>query len=90
MFMLVLVLKEPNGSLVTGMSFFPFATPSLMIGRMAVPPGIPWWQPIAGVAVVLAMTLVCVWAAGRIFRVGVLMQGKGARLGDLARWVLRG
>jgi ABC-2 type transport system permease protein len=89
-FVMTRVIQEPNGTLVTGMSFFPFATPSLMIGRMGIPPGVPDWQLYAGVAVVLATTLLCVWAAGRIFRVGILMQGKGARLSDLARWVLRG
>jgi hypothetical protein len=31
-----------------------------------------------------------VYAAGRIFRVGILMQGKGASLGQMVRWVFRG
>jgi ABC-2 type transport system permease protein len=84
------VVQEPNGAVVTGLSFFPFATPMLMVARQAVPPGVPWWQPIVGIAEVLLTTLVCVWVASRIFRVGILLQGKGARLGDLARWVLRG
>jgi ABC-2 type transport system permease protein len=90
MFMLLPVIQEPNGSLVTGMSFFPLATPTLMLGRMAASSNVPWWQPFAGVALVLVTTVLCVWVAGRVFRVGILMQGKGARLADLARWVLRG
>ena len=45
---------------------------------------------VAGVAVVLLATAVCVYAAGRIFRVGILMQGKGVRLSDLVKWVVRG
>jgi ABC-type Na+ efflux pump permease subunit len=84
------LIHDPNGSLITAMSFFPPATPMLMVARMAVPPGVPWWQPWVGIVGVLLMTLVCVYAAGRIFRVGLLMQGKGAKVGELVRWVIRG
>src|SRR5262249_38282369 len=66
MFVLGSVLQEPNSAVATGLSFFPFATPMLMIARQAVPPGIGWWQPALGALGVLAMTLLCVWAAGRI------------------------
>jgi ABC-2 type transport system permease protein len=90
MFVWLPVLQDPNSSFSTGISFFPFATPLLMVVRLAVPPGIPLWQPILGVAVVLATTVLCVYAAGRVFRVGILMQGRGAKLRDLIRWVFRG
>jgi ABC-2 type transport system permease protein len=90
MFVLGNVIREPNSSFATGLSFFPFATPLLMITRQAIPPGIDWWQPVLGALVVLATTILCVYAAGRIFRVGILMQGKGAKLGDLVKWIVRG
>ena len=90
MFVLGTVLQEPNSPVVTGLSFFPFATPMLMIARLAIPPGPAWWQPLLGLVLGIATTLFCVWAAGRVFRVGLLMQGKGARLGELVRWVFRG
>jgi ABC-2 type transport system permease protein len=89
-FIWVNVVTEPTSTFATSMSLFPLATPMLMIGRLAVPPGIPFWQPVLGVVLVLATALLCVYAAGRIFRVGLLLQGKGARFTDLCRWVIRG
>jgi ABC-2 type transport system permease protein len=90
MFVWFQVVREPNSPFALGISLFPFATPMLMLGRQAVPPGIPIWQPILGVCLVLTTTVVCVYAAGRIFRVGILMQGKGANLGQVMKWVFRG
>jgi ABC-2 type transport system permease protein len=90
MFALGSVLHEPNSPFATALSFVPVATPMLMIARQTIPPGVPWWQPVLGALGVLATTIACVYAAGRIFRVGILMQGKGARLSDLLRWVFRG
>jgi ABC-2 type transport system permease protein len=90
MFVMQNVLREPNSSLSLALSLFPLATPMLMTLRQAVPPGIPLWQPLAGVALVLITSLLCVFAAGRVFRVGILMQGKGARLTEIGRWVLHG
>jgi ABC-2 type transport system permease protein len=84
------VINEPNGIVAVVGSFFPFSTPMLMMARVSVPPGTDWWQPVLGVVIVLATSLACVWGASRIFRVGLLMQGKGVRLQDLARWVIRG
>jgi ABC-2 type transport system permease protein len=90
MLALGVVVRDPNGPVAVAGSFFPFSTPMLMTARLAVPPGVPAWQPVVGAAAVLATALACVWAAGRIFRVGLLMQGKGVRLADLIRWVVRG
>src|SRR5262249_16214425 len=90
LFVLVPVIDSPNGALATAISFFPPSTPMLMITRQAVPPGIAWWQPLVGVLVVLLATILCVYAAGRIFRLGILLQGKGAPLSQLVQWVWRG
>jgi ABC-2 type transport system permease protein len=90
MFVLQYVIREPASTLALVMSLFPPATPMLMIIRQTVPPGIPVWQPLLGAALVLLTSLGCVFAAGRIFRVGILMQGKGAKISEMFRWALRG
>jgi ABC-2 type transport system permease protein len=90
LFLLGSILQEPHSAVARGLSLFPFATPTLMVARLAAPPGLPWWEPALGVFLVLITTLVCVYAAGRIFRVGILLQGKGAKPGEIMKWVIRG
>jgi ABC-2 type transport system permease protein len=81
------VIQAPDSSLATGLSLFPTVTPFIMMMRLAMPPGPPIWQVVLSVAIVLASTMFLVWAAGRIFRVGILMQGKAPTLPELLRWI---
>lgn len=90
MFFLPFIQDEPNGALAVAMSLFPPATPMLMVARQVAPAGIPWWQPLLGVLIMTATTLACVWAAGRIFRVGILVQGKGAKMREMLQWMVQG
>lgn len=90
MFIWLNVVREPSSSFSLVASLIPPCTPMLMILRQTVPPGVPLWQPVLGIAMVMLTTVFCVWAAGRIFRVGVLMQGRGAKFGEMLRWVFTG
>jgi ABC-2 type transport system permease protein len=90
MFAMSVVVQHPNSLFSVLLSLFPPCTPMLMILRMSIPPGIPIWEPLVGVAGTLVTTVICVWAAGRIFRVGLLLQGKPPKITEMARWVLRG
>lgn len=90
MFVWMPVAKEPLSTFSTAVSLFPPATPMLMVLRQAVPPGVPIWQPLLGIVLVLLTTIFTVYVSGRIFRVGILMQGKGASFTDMFRWALRG
>ena len=76
--------------MATAASFFPFSAPMIMTTRIAIPPGAPVWQAILSAVVTLISTVALVWAAGRIFRVGLLMQGQGARIGQMLQWVVKG
>jgi ABC-2 type transport system permease protein len=90
MFMLVTVLRQPNGALATVMSLIPPFTPILMLLRQAMPTGVPAWQPWVGLVGVLLFAAATVWAASRIFRVAILMQGKPPRLAEMVRWAMKG
>ena len=81
------VLKNPDGGLAVAASLFPPATPMLMLLRLSANPPPPGWQVILGIVLTAASTLVCVWAAGKIFRIGILSQGKTPSFRELIRWV---
>ena len=90
MLMMSAVMQQPNGPLATVMSFFPPFTPVLMLLRQALPGGVPWWQPWVGLVGIIVCAFAVIWAAARIFRVGILSQGKAPKLSELAEWVMRG
>jgi ABC-2 type transport system permease protein len=81
------VIRSPDSPLAVGLSLFPTVTPFIMMMRLAIPPGPPMWQVLLSVVIVLATTLAFVWAAGRIFRVGILMQGKAPTLPEVLKWI---
>jgi ABC-2 type transport system permease protein len=90
MFIAMPVMSQPNGTLATVLSLVPPFTPMLMLMRQAMPGGVPAWQPWVGLIGVLAWTVAGSWAAARIFRIGILMQGKTASIPQMMRWAVRG
>lgn len=81
------VAQNPDSTYSVLLSLFPFATPYLMLLRIAIPPGPPAWQIVLGLVLVCVTTAGMVWVAGRILRVGLLMQGKTASYREMVRWV---
>ncbi len=90
MFIWFYVVQEPNGPLATWFSLFPPATPTMMLLRMATGVTIPLWQPLVGIVLLAIATVICVYIAGRIFRVGILWQGKTPKLSEIMRWAFTG
>lgn len=84
------MIQDPSGTLAMVGSFFPFSAPMVMTARLAIPPSLPVWQPLLAAGITITTTIILVWCAGRIFRVGLLMQGQGANYADIARWIIRG
>jgi len=89
-FLFMPVMSQPNGPIAIALSLFPPFTPMLMLLRQAMPQGIPAWQPWVGLIGTLSCTVLLTWAAARIFRVAILMQGKTPKAADLLRWAVRG
>ena len=71
----------------TVLSLVPTAAPFLMLLRISLHPGPPMWQIVVSVVLMTGTALVVVWAAGKIFRTGLLMQGKSATLAEMVKWV---
>ena len=83
----MMVMRAPDSAFATMLSFIPPLTPFAMLLRLAMPPGPPFWQAALSVVMLIAATVCVIWAAGRIFRVGLLMQGKPPNLPELVRWI---
>lgn len=83
------VVESPSSNLAVGLSLFPPATPLMMLLRVGLHPSAPMWQVALSAVGTLLATVFCVWAAGRIFRVGLLSQGKSASLGQMIRWIFQ-
>jgi ABC-2 type transport system permease protein len=81
------VTRAPQSALSVGASLFPPATPFLMLLRLALEERPPVWQVALGVGLTVLTTIFIVWAAGKIVRTGLLMQGKGITFSELFRWV---
>ena len=90
MFVLVPVIKEPTSAFSFWASMIPPFTPMLMVLRMSTSTALGWWGPWIGLAGVLAATALAVWTGGRIFRIGILMQGQPPNFGQILRWAIRG
>jgi ABC-2 type transport system permease protein len=82
------ITRNPASPLSVGLSLFPPASPYLMLMRLGMRPAPPAWQVGLSVAGTAMTALACVWAAGKIFRTGLLMQGKAPSFRELARWIM--
>jgi ABC-2 type transport system permease protein len=83
------ILRSPESTFATVITLFPTATPFLMLARLAMSPPPPVWHVALGLVLTTAMTVACIAIGAKIFRVGLLMQGKAPNLPELLRWIRR-
>lgn len=80
------IIESPNSPLAVALSMIPFFSPIPMVVRVAVA-DVPFWQPLLSFLLMVATFLGSVWVSARIYRIGILMYGKKAKLADLIRWM---
>ncbi|MEM6795929.1 MAG: ABC transporter permease [Acidobacteriota bacterium] len=85
LFSMVPIAQDPNGALAKLLSFVPPFTPFVMMNRAAGPP--QPWEYAATTALLLVSLLLVMWAAAKVFRVGILMTGKPPKLREILRWI---
>lgn len=79
------VTSNPNGVLAFWLSVIPFTSPVVMMVR--IPFGVPVWEVLLSMAMMVAGFVFTVWLAGRIYRVGILMYGKKPTYKELGKWL---
>jgi ABC-2 type transport system permease protein len=81
------IVKSPNGTFATVLSFIPPMTPFVMALRLASNQTIPPWQVAGTLVIGFAAVIVFLWMTAKIFRIGILMHGKAPNFMTLLRWV---
>jgi ABC-2 type transport system permease protein len=81
------ILDDPHGMVSFWLSIIPFTSPIAMVGRLAF--GVPDWQLLLSMILLVAGFVFTIWVAGRIYRVGILMHGAKVNYKVLVRWFLQ-
>ena len=79
------VIEDPHGTISTVFSFIPFTSPVVML--MRIPFGVPIWQQIVSLLILISTFICTVWFAAKIYRVGILMHGKKPTYKELYKWL---
>lgn len=79
------VIDNPHGTVATIFSIFPLTSPIVML--MRIPFGVPAWQLIMSVIILIGSFVFTVWFGSKIYRVGILMYGKKVTYKELFKWL---
>jgi ABC-2 type transport system permease protein len=79
------VSRSPDSPFSFWVSIIPFSAPVAMVVRIVTQTP-PFWQIALSLVIGFGTVLVIMWAASRIYRVGMLMYGKRASIPEAIRW----
>lgn len=84
-FIAIYAFKAPDSGVVFWGSIIPLTSPIVMLAR--IPFGVPLWELILSIALLVASFVFCAWASAKIYKVGILMFGKKSTWKDLWKWL---
>ncbi|MBO6170442.1 MAG: ABC transporter permease [Bacteroidales bacterium] len=84
-FIAIYAFKAPDSALVFWGSMIPFTSPIVMLARL--PFGVPLWELVLSIVLLIATFIVCAWLSAKIYKVGILMFGKKSTWKDLWKWL---
>lgn len=77
--------NAPDSALAVWGSMIPFTSPIVMLAR--VPFGVPAWQMLLSISILVATFALMAWLSAKIYRIGILTSGKKATWKDLYKWL---
>lgn len=84
-FIALYAFKAPDSALVFWGSIIPFTSPIVMLARL--PFGVPAWELVLSIGILVGTFVACAWLSAKIYRVGVLMFGTKPTWKDLWKWI---
>jgi len=78
--------QNPNSTLSVAMTFVPPVNSFVVLARLASSTPPPLWQVLGAIATGVVGAGVAVWFAAKVFKIGLLMQGKPPSFGTLVKW----
>ena len=82
---MVFVNRDPNGTVATLLTWIPLYTPFTLMNRAAGT--LPFGELAGAVLLMIATALLLLWAAGRIFRIGILRAGTRPKFAEVWQWI---
>jgi ABC-2 type transport system permease protein len=78
-------MQDPDSTIAFWASMIPFTSPINMMVRL--PYGVPVWELVLSMGLLVLGFLACSWISARIYRVGILMYGKKITVKEMAKWL---
>ena len=84
-FIAIYAFNAPDSQIVWWGSMIPFTSPIVMLSR--IPFGVPMWELVLSIGLLVATFIACGWASAKIYKIGILMFGKKTTFKDLWKWL---